>query len=73
MTYERFETGNLVSLQLHFYFVMINNGGFVAQMVKNLLTTQETLVGSLGREDSLVGKIPWRKGWLPIPVYMLSM
>ena len=44
-----FETGNLVSLQLHFYFVMINNGGFPG--------------GSEGQESAYnsrdPGWIPW--------------
>ena len=35
----------------------------VAQLVKNLLATQETWV------QSLVGKIPWRRGRLPTPVF----
>ena len=33
----------------------------VAQVVKNLPTTQESWLQSLG------WKIPWRKEWLPIP------
>ena len=49
MTYEGFETGNLVSLQLHFYFVMIDNGGFPG--------------GSDGKESAYnsrdPGWIPW--------------
>ena len=36
----------------------------VAQMVKNLLAMQETWVWSLGRED------PWRRQWLPTPVFL---
>ena len=34
----------------------------VAQMVKNLPAVQET------RVPSWVGKIPWRREWLPTPV-----
>ena len=33
-------------------------------MVKNLLAVQETWVRSLGRED------PWRKDWLPTPIFL---
>ena len=36
----------------------------VAQLVKNLPAKWETWVGSLG-----VGKISWRRGWLPTPVF----
>ena len=36
----------------------------MAQMVKNLCATQETQVQSLGRED------PWRREWLPTPVFL---
>ena len=36
----------------------------VAQMVKNLLTMQETRVQSLGQED------PWRRAWQPTPVLL---
>ena len=36
----------------------------VAQMVKNLLAMWETQVQSLGGED------PWRKEWLPTPVFL---
>ena len=35
----------------------------VAQMVKNPPAVQETWV------DSWVGKIPWRREWLPTPVF----
>ena len=37
---------------------------FVAQMIKNLPAIQETWVWSLGRED------PWRREWLPTPVFL---
>ena len=36
----------------------------MAQMVKNLLAMWETQVQSLGGED------PWRKKWLPTPVFL---
>ena len=36
----------------------------VAQMVKNLPAMWETWVRSLGR------KIPWRREWLPTPVFL---
>ena len=36
----------------------------MAQMVKNLPTMQET------RVLSLVKKIPWRREWLPTPVFL---
>ena len=55
----------------------------VAQMVKNLPAMQETRVWSLGWEVPLekgmathsriyvwVGKFPWRREWLPTPVFM---
>ena len=35
-------------------------------MVKNLLAMQETQVQSLGQED------PWRREWLPSPVFLLG-
>ena len=35
-------------------------------MIKNPPEMQETWVGSLG----WVGKIPWRRGWLPTPVFL---
>ena len=36
----------------------------VAQMVKNLPAIRETWVQSLDQED------PWRREWLPIPVFL---
>ena len=36
----------------------------MAQMVKNLPRMQET------RVLSLIKKIPWRREWLPIPVFL---
>ena len=36
----------------------------MAQMVKNLPAVQETQVWPL------VGKIPWRRGWLPTPGFL---
>ena len=35
-------------------------------MIKNLPAMQETLVQSQSRED------PWRREWLPIPVFLLG-
>ena len=35
----------------------------MAQLVKNSLAMRETWVQSLG------GKIPWRREWLPTPVF----
>ena len=35
----------------------------MAQVVKNLPAKQETWVQSLGQED------PWRREWLPTPVF----
>ena len=42
----------------------------MAQRVKNLPAMLETQVQSQGQKDSWVGKIPWRKDRLPIPVFM---
>ena len=39
-------------------------GSLVTQMVKNLPAMQETWVLSLGWED------PWRREWLPTPVFL---
>ena len=36
----------------------------MAQIVKNLSAMNETQV------QSLVGKIPWRREWLPTPVFL---
>jgi len=41
-----------------------NLASLVAQMVKNLPAAQETQVRSLGGED------PWRREWLPTPVFL---
>ena len=38
----------------------------LAQMVKNLPVMQETRRGF----DPWVGKIPWRREWLPTPVFL---
>jgi len=38
----------------------------VAQTIKNLLSMKET------RFDPWVRKIPWRKEWLPTPVFLLG-
>uniref|UniRef100_A0AC11DGZ2 Adenylate kinase 7 n=1 Tax=Ovis aries TaxID=9940 RepID=A0AC11DGZ2_SHEEP len=42
----------------------VSGGSLVAQTVINLPTVQETQVLSLGWED------PWRKKWLPTPVFL---
>ena len=36
----------------------------MAQMIKNLSAIQETTF------DPWVGKIPWRREWLPTPVFL---
>ena len=36
----------------------------MAQMIKNLSAMQETTF------DPWVGKIPWRREWLPTPVFL---
>jgi len=41
----------------------MKGASLVAQMVKNLPEMQET------RFDPQFGKIPWRREWLPIPVF----
>ena len=46
------------------YSCSILGVSLVAQMVKNLPTMQETQV------QSLDGKIPWRREWLPTPVFL---
>ena len=43
---------------------LVATASLVAQTVKNLPAIQETQVQSLG------GKIPWRKEWLPTPVVL---
>ena len=43
---------------------MYNRASLVAQMVKNLPAMQEAIF------DPWVGKIPWRKEWLPTPVFL---
>ena len=45
---------------------MLLNGraSLVAQMVKSLPAVQETGIQSLGQED------PWRREWLPTPVFL---
>ena len=51
----------------HWKFVVIEVkiGAFqVAQTVKNLPVMQET------RFDPWVGKIPWRRKWQPIPIFL---
>ena len=39
-------------------------------MVRYLRAMQETQDQSLGWEDPLVGKIPWRRSWQPTPVLL---
>ena len=46
-------------------YSLVTGASLVAQMVKNLPATQETLVQSLGREDP-----PWRREWWPTPVFL---
>ena len=41
-----------------------NQASVMAQIIKNLTVMQETRVQYLGR------KIPWRKKWLPTPIFM---
>ena len=41
----------------------------IAQTVKNLPLRQDTWIRSLDGEDPL-GKIPWRRKWQPIPVFL---
>ena len=43
---------------------MYTRASLVAQMVKNLPAVQEATF------DPWVGKIPWRKEWLPTPVFL---
>ena len=43
---------------------MVFEVSLVIQMVKNLPAMQETQV------QSLVKKIPWRREWLPTPVFL---
>ena len=45
---------------------VFSNVSLVAQMVHNLPAMQETQVWSLGQED------PWRKAYLPTPVFSLG-
>ena len=45
----------------HIYNLYVS---LVAQMVKNLPTMQENSF------DPWVGKIPWRREWLPTPVFL---
>ena len=49
---------NLQTYQLYMW------ASLVSQMVKNLLAMWETWVQSLGQ------KIPWRREWLPTPVFL---
>ena len=60
--------------QLHFHFLCPQISSLVAQMVKNLPAMQETLVRSLGWEDSLEKEIAthssilaWRIPWTEEP------
>ena len=49
--------------ELSLYCVCVR-ASLLAQMVKNLPAMQETQVQSLGQE------IPWRREWLPTPVFL---
>ena len=42
----------------------------VAQTAKNMLAKRETWVWSLSHKDPRVTKIPWRRTWLPTPVFL---
>ena len=52
------------------YPLQCARSSLVAQLVKNLPAMWETWVESLGWEDPQVGKIPWRREWLPTPVFL---
>ena len=54
----------LVSIPSFSVLKIFENCKQVAQMVKNPAAMQETQIQSLGRED------PWRREWLPTPVYL---
>ena len=54
----QFQTQALKGLEASFYLSLL------AQMVKNLPAMQETLF------DPWVRKIPWRREWLPTPVFL---
>ena len=62
------------------YFFLVNFIEVVAQVVKNLLAVQETLVWSLGREDPLENGmaahssiLAWRIPWTEEPGGLQSM
>ena len=48
------------------YQILIIGASLVAQMVKNLPAMQETWF------DPWVGKIPWRREWLPLQCFYLE-
>ena len=48
----------------NFPFIMKLRASLIAQLVKNLPAMQETWF------NSWVGKIPWRRDRLPIPVFL---
>ena len=54
----------LVSIPSFSVLKIFENCKQVAQMVKNPAAMQETQIQSLGRED------PWRREWLPTPVFL---
>ena len=58
ITFRSVPTGEGTSYPLQYSWASL-----VAQLVKNLATTQETWVRCLGRED------PWRREKLPTPVF----
>ena len=55
-----FEMSKICPPPTHIFF----ESSLVAQVVKNLPAIWETHV------QFLVGKIPWRREWLPIPVFL---
>ena len=58
----RKNTENFHNIMMH--YILKNKPSLVAQMVKNLLTMEETQL------DPLVRKIPWRREWLLTPVFL---
>ena len=55
---------NCNRITLEYYLISTNGASLVAQWVKNLPEMQETWF------SSWVGKIPWRRGRLPTPVFL---
>ena len=51
-------------MKIYLFLVLEARGTYlVAQMIKNLPTTKKTQI-PLGQEN------PWRKKWLPIPIFL---